>query len=277
MSLEYLPGIEAGQKIDLSQFDKLKKGPKFEKYLPFLKEELFKLSLEANTELANFLDKDCRICLEGEEAESDLSLIAAQEDSFSREVGKNLDTWRRDTEKNPTNLTEIALTVMLAKFLKDDFIVARASSYDDYNYGVDSVLIYKKTGEVVCGFDEVIGNQGDDGGEKKDAKMEKIMSKGGAQLKYGAKMLDGQLVRSEVKNIPAFYMSLSKVELGELLDSLKNNPDITGAPEQKIFTKLINSLEEQATKQHLNKNLQIKTELALTRLRTCLNTEKLAA
>jgi len=172
---------------------------------------------------------------------------------------------------------EIALTIMLAKFLKNDFIVARASSYDDYNHGVDSVLIYKKTGEVVCGFDEVIGNRGDDGGQKKAEKMENIMNKGGAQLKYGAKMLDGQLVRSEVKNIPAFYMSLSKVELGELLDSLKNNSDMTGALEEKIFSKLINSLEEQAAKQNLNKSLQIKTELALTRLRTCFNTEKLAA
>jgi len=265
-NIEYLPGIKVGDKIDLSKFEKSKKDPSFESYLPFLKEALFKLSAESNRDFANFLDKDGRITIEGKDSAGDRSLVAAQEEGFSRGMNKDLETWRRDSEKNPANLTEMALTIMLHKFLKENFIVARASCYDDYNNGVDQVLVYKSTGEVVCGFDEVLGHEGDDGGQKKEAKLNRMREKGGARVQYGAKMEDGKLVRAEVKNIPAFFMSLSKAELRELLESLKDNPDRTNAVEERIFQKLLNSLEDQATNSQMNNDLRTKTRSALERL-----------
>ena len=265
-----IPGIKVVGHIDLSKFEKFKKEPNFEKYLRFLKDKaLPDLARDANSEFANFLGIDGRINLEGRESVSDKVLVDAQEEGYSKEAGKSLNEWRRDTEKNPATLTEMALTVMLYKYLKEYFIVARASDYDDYNNGVDQVLIYKPTGEVVCGFDEVIGNFGDDGGLKKAAKLEKIMARGGAQIKYGAKMQDGILVRSEVRNIPAFYMSLSKAELGELLESLETNGDKTSLVEDRIFAKLLNSLEAQAAGQNLSADLKIKTNSALEKMRAC--------
>lgn len=269
-NIEYLSGIKVGDKIDLSKFEKPKKDPSFESYLPFLKEGLSKVAAENNRDFANFLDNDGRITIEGKDAASDKSLVAAQEEGFSQGMYKDLETWRRDSEKNPANLTEMALTIMLHKFLKENFIVARASCYDDYNNGVDQVLVYKLTGEVVCGFDEVLGHDGDDGGQKKEAKLNRMREKGGARVQYGAKMENGQLVRAEVKNIPAFFMSLSKVELRELLESLKNNPKETSAVEEKIFQKLLGSLEDQTANSQMNNDLRTKTQSALERLRAAI-------
>lgn len=270
-NIEYLPGIKPGDKIDLSKFEKFKKEPSFESYLPYLKEALLKVSADNNYEIFNFLDNEGRINLEGAEAESDKSLVDAQEQGFSQGMGKDLETWRRDSEKNPANLTEMALTIMLHKFLKQSFIVARASRFDDYNNGVDQVLIFKPTGEVVCGFDEVLGNEGDDGGQKKEAKLERTREKGGAKIQYGAKMEDGKLVRSEVKNVPAFFMSLSKAELRELLESIKNNSEKISEVEKTIFKKLLSSLATQAANSHMNNDLRAKTEVALERLQEAVN------
>jgi hypothetical protein len=276
MSIEYLPGAEIGAKINV---DTWKKPEKFKKelepnaYLPGLREALSKMAAETNRNFRGFLDTDNRIIIRGKDAWDDKTLALAQEQAFCREINKSKETWQHDVEKNPANLTEVALTVLLYKFLKKDFIVARSSSYDDYNNGIDQVLVYKPTGEVVCGFDEVIGNHGDDGGTKKSAKLEKIMSKGGATVKYGATMLDGKLVRDEVKNVPAFYMALSKEELNELLESIKNNAIDINEIDKKIFTKLISSLAEQSASlsSTADPELQMKAKLALARMKAVLD------
>ena len=265
--INYLDDIQVGGKIDLSKFEKPKKEPNPETYLPFLKEALARQSLEVNQSFVNFLDSEGKIRLEGPNAESDQSLISAQEDVFSKRENKDLKTWRHDTERNAANITEMSLTVMLNKFLKEHFIVARASSYDDYNNGVDQVLVDKFSGEVICGFDEVISNIGNDGFSKKMNKFKNRERSIGTNIKYGAKMQDGKLIRSEVKNVPAFCMSLSKQELGELLESLKNNPEKTTGVEEKIFAKLLDSLETQIFELDLNETLLIKTKVALEKLR----------
>ncbi|MFZ4631613.1 MAG: hypothetical protein ACOYL8_00205 [Patescibacteria group bacterium] len=278
MGIDYLSGIKAGDIIDLSRFEKKKKEINPEHYLACLKENLLKMAAENNEYFPDFLDNDGKISLSGREAESDKALTLAQEEGFSASSGKDLKTWRDATEKKSSNLTEIAITIMLHKILKKDFIVARASNYDDYNNGVDNVLVDKLSGEVVCGFDEVLSNIADDGGAKKEAKLEKIMAKGGARIKYGAKLENGKLVRSEVRNIPAFYMSLSKDELANLLESIKNNPSEIGLVEENIFNKLINSLEAQALNQDLNESLKEKTSLILKKLKEAISRDqKIAA
>lgn len=276
MNIEYLPGIKPGDKIDLSQFDRPKKDLNPDKYLSQLKDRLSLLAQESNQSFPGFLNNEGRIILAGPEAQGDEALVRAQEDGFSQGVHKSLEEWHRTTERNPANLTEMALTVMLHKFLKEKFIVARSSTYDDYNNGVDQVLVYKETGEVVCGFDEVIGNNGDDGGLKKAAKLERLMARGGARIKYGAKKVGTELVRGEVREIPAFYMSLSKAELAELLESLSSSSERISAPEEKLFEKLINSLETQTLNQNLNQTLKAKTEEAISRLRESLSQKRAA-
>jgi len=284
MGINYLEGINSGGLMDVSAWSRPDRYKKVEReleladYLPDLKNFLAKEATEINQDFVDFLDSEARVEIAGSEAEHHKYLVSVQERTFSKKEGKSLKAWRRDTEKDPANLTEMALTVMLHKFLKEHFIVARASKFDDYNNGVDQVLIYKSTGEVVCGIDEVIINPNDkDGGTKKVAKLENIMTKGGARLQYGAELRDGKLERAEVKNIPAFFMSLTKAELGELLKSIKNNPTKTSALEEKIFAQLLDSLEAQTRDLNLSKNLQTKTQSALEKLRACLKVEKIAA
>ncbi len=267
MAIEYLAGIQPGQKIDLGKFEDRKKEPNLETYLPYLKNHLAVLSEKINRELPGFVDNEGRIAIEGKTANNDRLLVDVQEDVFSRETGKTVESWNIDNEKNPSNLTEMALTVLLQKQLGDDFIVARSSKYDDYNNGVDQVIVYRPTGEVVCGFDEVIGRDGNDGSEKKKEKLERIMAKGGAYIKYGAKLEDGKLVRGEIKNVPAFFMGINKSDLRELLDSLKNNPEKNSEAEEKIFLKLLESLESQASGQNLDDSLKEKTALMLEKFR----------
>jgi hypothetical protein len=273
MNIEYLSGIKPGDIIDLSKFDKSKKEKDLtrestlESYLPFLNETLSKMAEKKNLDFPGFLNNNNRIEIAGRDEETDKKLVLNQAKTYSAEAGKTLEDWNYDTEKNASNLTEMALTVLLQKFLGEDFIIARSSEYDDYNNGVDQVIIYKPTGEVVCGIDEVISKLGEEGSQKKVTKLENIMAKGGAHIKYGAKLENGKLVRAELRNIPAFYMSLSKLELGELLESLKNNRDKNSEFEQKTFAKLLDSLESQATKQNLGGDLKIKTDSMLEKFR----------
>jgi len=281
--INYL-NLKPGDKIDVSAWSKVDRQkkvggePRLEDYLPNLKKLLSEQAEEINQDFADFLDSEGKINIVGADAEAHKYLVKTQEEAFSQETGKSVSDWQRDKEKNSANLTEMALTVMLHKFLKEYFIVARSSSFDDYNHGVDQVLVYKPTGEVVCGIDEVIVNPSDkDGASKKVSKLENIMKRGGARIQYGAKLQDGNLVRAEVRNIPAFYMSLSKAELGELLESLKNDKTNTSLVEEKIFLRLIDSLEEQVKGLSLNEDLQAKTQSALEKLRSCVPSKKLAA
>lgn len=273
MGIDNFPTYKPGDIIDLSRFQKnkkekeLTKDSNLESYLPFLKSTLAKIAEKNNLNFPGFLNSDNQIEIEGRDARGDKSLVEAQEEGFRVKTGKNINDWKYDVEKNASNLTELALTVLLQKVLGSDFIIARSSKYDDYNNGVDQVIIYKPTGEVVCGIDEVINKLGEEGGQKKIEKLERIMAKGGAHIKYGAKLENGKLVRSELRNIPAFYMSLTKLELGELLVNLKNNPDETSEYEKNTFDKLLESLELQALKQNLSGDLKIKTESMLAKFR----------
>ncbi len=280
MGIEYLAGIQPGQKIDLSGFknkaeNNLTKDSVLESYLPFLKKTLESIAGKNNADFSGFLNADNRISIDGREAEGDKKLVSAQKEAFRTDVRKTEEDWTRDTEKDASNLTEIALTILLDKYLGDDFIVARSSEYDDYNNGVDQVIIYKPTGEVVCGFDEVIGKDGNDGGEKKKKKLENIMAKGGARVKYGAKLENNKLVRSEIKNVPAFFMGISKKELGMLLKSLKDNPDKKNETENEIFSKLLTSLESQVDNQAIDGQLKTKTDLMLRKFREATNAQEM--
>lgn len=274
MSIENFSEVKPGDVIDLSEFEKTKKGPSFETYLPSLMVITSHLNKEVNEKFPYFINKEGQIGMNGfsdEETEKDRKDVLAKEKLFSGDDGKDKLEWSRDKKRNTSNITEIALTILLQKSLGKDFIVARSSKYDDYINGVDQVIIYVPTGEVVCGFDEVIGNIGDDGGEKKKDKLEKIMARGGANIKYGAKLKDGKLVRSEVKNVPAFYVSLSKESLRELLESLKNNPEGSSEVEERIFSGLLNSLESQVSGQNLNDSLKTKTSSMLEKFRGAFN------
>jgi hypothetical protein len=271
MSIEYSREFKVGEKIDLSSPEysgRKAELPKPETYLPRLKEKLAALAGRLNSEHGDFFTTDGRLKMTGADADYDQDLLIEKVNGWSEEVSKSPAKFLADLEKNPSNITEIATTLLFDKILGDDFIIVRASIYDDYENGADQLIIDKETGVVICGVDEVIGNIGDDGGEKKSKKIEEKMEGGsakmknsGVKIKYGATFRNEKLVRKELAHIPLFYFSLSKLELDDLLRSLTAdstaNPAETGSSQTEgaVYLKLVDSLKQQFQHYIYDKNL----------------------
>lgn len=249
MSIE-MPGPKILGKIDLSRFgkstDRFDRIHAPEKYLSALKIRLESLAGRLNAEHGDLVDPSGQIKIAGADEASDRHLIAAKEKAWAGESGKSLEAMAADKEKNPANIAEIATTLLFDKVLSDDFIIVRASVYDDYENSADQLIVDKRTGAVICGLDDVIGHNGDDGGDKKKKKIDDKMSSGGARIKYGVSMNDGRLERKSLRHIPIFYFSLSKPELNSLLESLASGSSDLSAAENMTYEKLVSSLLGQA-------------------------------
>lgn len=244
MPIEYLSGIQPGQKIDLGKF---KDPVNFEWYRPELQKRLESMSTEVNKEYGqDFLSSDGRISLSGDGSEKDAAWVLSKEEAWAKESGLDFETWSKNKDKALGTTAEMAITVVLHELLGKDFIVARSSKYDDYTHGIDSVVIDKRSGKLICGFDDVLDNTGYGESEKKD-KLGKIIEKGGAELKYAGTVKEGGLVRDSFKNVPSFYVSLSKLELSRLMEHIRNNKEIENTDEaMKIFKSILNSLALQS-------------------------------
>ena len=265
MKIEYLPGALPGLKIDLNKF---KKPERPETFVDYLKSRLARRSEKINEIYSkNFLDSEGRILVSGEEAEKDNNLVLKLENNWAEEKGMNIEAWRNGKEKASGSVAELALTLMLDKILGERFIVARASEYDDYCNGIDNVIIDKESGAVICGFDEVVDDmQGYYSEAKKKEKMKKISASGGAEIKYGATFIDGELKLASFENVPTFYLSLSSSELSRLAAELKKeNPEVSDL-ENKIYGRLLKSLKEQALKLKGNEALNWEAEEAIKSL-----------
>ena len=249
MTIEYLPGVKPGGKIDLSRFEKGPKTPAPETYLSGLNNQLESLAGRLNAEYGDFFEDNCQVKMAGADASSDQTLIAAKEKGWAADCGKTLATMAADREKDPANIAEIAATLLFDKILRGEFIVMRASVYDDYENGADQLIIDKRTGAVICGLDDaILGSSVKDDGEKKRTKIDKKMKNGGAEIRYGLAMNRGFLERQGLKHIPIFYFNLGKPDLNGLLASLAtDSPDLTAA-ETATYTKMVDSLLEQADK-----------------------------
>lgn len=234
-----------------------------EEYRYFLEEKLATRSREINEDWnLDFLDENGTIKIPDDESNAaDRQFVFTREQEWAAYQHKTVAEWQAARAKNPSLIAEMAVTLSLSRQLGERFIVARASAFDDYRYGVDNLLIDKESGAAVCGFDDVLGFSGDDGGSKKRQKIEKSLAAGGSRVKYGATISEGRLVRQKLENLPTFYLSLSKQELGDLLKDLKAGETVS-EKEHALGNKLIASLAEQqraakeiATNLALQKNL----------------------
>jgi len=235
-----------------------------EEYQNFLEAEMQKVQTGINEEFkCDLLDEENKISMEGAVgAEADKKFVAGRELEWSSLERKTVAEWQRSKNKNPSTIAEMAITLVLHRLLGNRFIVARASTFDDYRHHVDNVLIDKETGAVVCGFDEVLGFTGDDGSAKKDKKIKENLARGGTSLKYGATIVNGQIERKSLENIPTFFLSLSKEELSKLLIDLKTN-QVPTDNEKQIVLKMVASLENQSVEaEKISINYKLKENLA---------------
>ncbi|MFA4890266.1 MAG: hypothetical protein WC587_01360 [Candidatus Paceibacterota bacterium] len=214
-----------------------------EKLLPFLK----KISENLRNEGVP-VDENCRIemhdffDLHGKETiETDIKKVR----NFEKSKYSNIPEKRIEEEKQKTNgeKLEMLIVVLFSKFLKDKFIVARSSRYDDIENGVDTIILERETGKLVCALDEVADTEG----KQYHDKVEKITKKNkkGSKLKYGLKMENGKLSKGAVEGAPIFYIALSERHLNEGIKNLSLSLEEKSDYEKNLFRYFTSSLQSQ--------------------------------
>ncbi len=146
------------------------------------------------------------------------------------------------------HLFEIIKTVILNKFLEDQFVIVRTSEYDDSKNKVDNIIFERKTGQIVCAFDETFRSS-----EDFKRKREIVLNK---NLEGGVNLDDGLIYNEKkeievqrVSNLPIFCLILKESIIRDYLSEIKKNKlDLNKKSdyEKTIFQTLILILDLQA-------------------------------
>lgn len=215
------------------------------------KEELGKEIEELNSKLdkeieieagmlqkSNFpVDSECRIDMDKFEGvyshdiiNENKGVVASRENSFKDKVKKEnefVDPVGELLEKSKT------LSVN-HQWLKGRYLALRTSKFDDYQNGVDELIVNVETNEVIAAVDSTTDFM------SKKNKMDKIL-KEGADVAYGFKLKDNKPVLGELAALPVFIISFNKRETIELAKKVTSQTNSEG--EEK---KLLDSLVKQA-------------------------------
>jgi hypothetical protein len=203
------------------------------------------------------LDRDSTLAREREKEWSAAGNPSTQK-FYSEKYGANTEdeiiaAWKKNREVHDGALAEMALTVLLQKFLGDGFLVMRTNCYDDYVNHIDNIVIEKSTGAVLCTFDEFIGAVEDERFKKKMEKERASAEKSGATIKYGValeKNAEGKarFALRAIRDIPMFTLRIdkNKEELFALIDEFGDTLDTEkGETGRRVFSAIIQSLSEQ--------------------------------
>lgn len=213
------------------------------------------------------VDQNCRIDMEAFAGVYSARVIAEDK----QEIERMKEKWQKNIagEIKDSEEFEKLKTAIFYKNLRNHFVVARASRYDDIKNGVDNVIIDKESGAVVCAFDEVGQTSGSDYEEKNRRIHEKNVHERGAKLKYGIIFETGgnrptpKLERLD--HIPIFYLALPPAHISEGLRKFDPALEQQSDYEQNLFTFFIASLEQQI------QNLELKSRQLAEPLRTRLS------
>lgn len=152
---------------------------------------------------------------------------------------------------------EMLATAVFQKKLGDGFVVARSSLFDDLTHKVDTIVLDRETGALVCAFDEI----GDTTGPSYDEKLSLIRDRnfhGGAKLKYGLAMkADGdkkKVVKSAVQNVPIFRIALNDERINQGLEEFNPRPDTCSDFEEKLFAYFVAIINAQIAALKLDGN-----------------------
>lgn len=222
-------------------------------------------SPEANAErLTNYLEmmaedlkkegipvtNDCRIDIDAfdeiynkEDIEKDEKEVSRLDKIFARESNMSVDEWNDKKPLQPEEQLEILTTIAFHKNLGPEYLVVRSSKYDDYINNVDNLIIHRKTGKVVCAFDEVTNSNKENKyfNSKKESILEKN-NKEGAEIKYGVTFEnESEEMRLErLSHIPIFHLSLSEREIEKELWGFNDTNN-----EKELFENLSRQIRNQ--------------------------------
>lgn len=147
----------------------------------------------------------------------------------------------RDGEK-----LEMLAYAIFHKNLNKDFVVVRSSLHDDQKNGVDTILLERSTGNLICAFDEVGALSGAEFQKKQDTVFKKNANEKGAHLKYGISLTeDKQIKLGPVEHIPLFYVALPKDQIEKGIQKFEPSADRQSENEKKLFEYFVAILEAQ--------------------------------
>ena len=169
-------------------------------------------------------------------------------DAAGKERLSSLFKGKTPEEKGQGDICEMLTTAVLQKNLKENFIVVRSSEFDDIRYGADTIILDKKTGNIVCAIDEIGRTAGTRYEDKKQRILEKNL-KGGGFLKYGIyfeenKKGEPELKKGPVSNIPLFYCALSENLAQNALQGFQQSEE-SSPDEKKLFSHFLSCSREQ--------------------------------
>lgn len=208
---------------------------------------LEKLAGELKSE--NFpVDNSCRIDMAsfngayGKEAvKEDVKKVKEREKQWHPNLSEE-DIVEKKAENDGEKLEKLVVA-LFSKFLKDKFIVARASAYDDVFNGVDTIILNKENGNLVCAFDEVADVSGP-GLQNKSMEIAK-KNEHGSKLKYGVKIDGEKLIKGVVVGAPIFYLALPSRQINEGIKNMENSLDEISDYERNLFKYFIDLLQYQ--------------------------------
>lgn len=194
-----------------------------------------------------------------EEVKRDMQLVAERDSK--RYPGRSGEEIRKERLKNDGERLEMLKTAIFTKGLGDQFVVVRASRYDDEK-GVDNIILDKETSDIICALDEVA----DVGSERYHKKVETVLSRnrrregGGATLKYGffigkEKAGGTKLSFGRVENIPLFYLALRKQYLEEGIGNFTPELSKISEYEKKLFSYFVSTILNQIDSLKLERDL----------------------
>ena len=214
-----------------------------EKLLPFLKK------ISENLRNGGVpVDDNCRISMQDFSDLYGKDKIEADDKEvreFEESKYSNTPEERIEEEKQKRNgeKLEMLVVTLFSKFLKDEFIVVRSSRYDDIRNGVDTIILEKKTGNLVCALDEVADIK--DERYKEKVKKTADKNKKGIKLKYGLKIENGKLTKEAVKGAPIFYLALSERNINEGIKNMSLTLTEKSDYEKDLFKYFTSSLQSQ--------------------------------
>lgn len=184
--------------------------------------------------------------------ESDKKLVQEYQKIFGEKGEK------KSTQETFGEQLEMLKTAVFYKNLKNDFIVIRSSFYDDIKNKIDNVLLDRRTGNLVCAFDEVCDTTGDIYEGKKEKVLMKNTSEHGVKLKYGLgiERESGafKVIKQSAEHIPIFYLALPKKHLRTALEQFNPSASVQSPFESKLFYYFIAALDLQM------KDLELRVE-----------------
>lgn len=191
-------------------------------------------------------------------------------------IAKREKEWKEDfkEEKKIGRKLERLKTAIFSKFLGEEFVVVRASLYDDIKNKVDNIIFNKENGNIICAFDEV----GEAAGERYEKKKKEVLERnleGGGHLKYGLKLEKDKenqkkIVLGQVTNIPIFYLALPTRHIEEGINRLSPSFEEKSEYEKNLFTYFTTSLSAQINFLKLEKNLNPTLKDRLNYFEECL-------